>query len=205
MKRIFSTALALVLLIGAAQAQDKGDKGRHHGKQGDMMKELNLTAEQQAKIKSIREAQKAEMESMKADGKSEADKSARKEMHEKYKAQIDAVLTAEQKAKMKEHMAEGRGKDFDKGDRKGKPGEFGKDMNLTADQKSKLASINSEFRTKMQALQSNTALSKEQKKEQMKQLQEAHKANLKTVLTQEQIQKMEAGREKGKGKQKKNS
>ena len=161
MKRILSTALAIVLFIGAAQAQDTTKhKGPHHGKRGDAMKELNLTEDQKAKIKSIREAQMAEMKALKADGKSEADKDARKALHDKYKAQMDAVLTADQKAKLdkqkeewkekgKAGKADGFGKG-QKGDRKDKMKEFGKELNLTADQQARVKSINEDFKAKMQ-------------------------------------------------------
>ena len=215
MKRILSTALAIVLFIGAAQAQDTTKhKGPHHGKRGDAMKELNLTEDQKAKIKSIREAQMAEMKALKADGKSEADKDARKALHDKYKAQMDAVLTADQKAKLdkqkeewkekgKAGKADGFGKG-QKGDRKDKMKEFGKELNLTADQQARVKSINEDFKAKMQTLRSNSTLSQDEKREQFKKLAESHKTNLKAVLTQEQIAKMEATRKKHGEKRNKN-
>jgi Spy/CpxP family protein refolding chaperone len=206
MKRILSTALAIVLFIGAAQAQATEEgRSRHGRKGGDMFKELSLTADQQAKIKSIREAEKTEMKSLKSDGKTEADKAARKELHSKYKAQIESVLTTEQKAKLKEGKKGGRGEGFGKGDRKGQRGEFGKDLNLTSDQKAKVTSINSEFKTKMQAIKSNQSLPEDQKKEQFKQLAEAHKTNLKAVLTQDQINKLQEAKKNNKGKRNRNS
>ena len=215
MKRILSTALAIVLFIGAAQAQDTTKhKGPHNGKRGDAMKELNLTEDQKAKIKSIREAQMAEMKALKADGKSEADKDARKALHDKYKAQMDAVLTADQKAKLdkqkeewkekgKAGKADGFGKG-QKGDRKDKMKEFGKELNLTADQQARVKSINEDFKAKMQTLRSNSTLSQDEKREQFKKLAESHKTNLKAVLTQEQIAKMEATRKKHGEKRNKN-
>ena len=215
MKRILSTALAIVLFIGAAQAQDTTKhKGPHHGKRGDAMKELNLTEDQKAKIKSIREAQMAEMKALKADGKSEADKDARKALHDKYKAQMDAVLTADQKAKLdkqkeewkekgKAGKADGFGKG-QKGDRKDKMKDFGKELNLTADQQARVKSINEDFKAKMQTLRSNSTLSQDEKREQFKKLAESHKTNLKAVLTQEQIAKMEATRKKHGEKRNKN-
>lgn len=213
MKRILSTALAIVLFIGAAQAQEtEGRKGRD-GKQGDMYKELSLTEDQKAKIKTIREAQKTEMKSLKADGKTEGNKEARKTLHEKYKAQIGAVLTTEQKAKLdqrkndlkekgKAGKMDGIGKSRD-GDRKGKMKEFGKELNLSTDQQAKAKSINEDFKTKMETLRSNSALSQEEKREQFKKLAESHKTNLKAVLTQEQIAKMEEKRKNHKDKRSK--
>jgi Spy/CpxP family protein refolding chaperone len=67
MKRIFIGALALVLFAGAAQAQTKSDTTRFHQRQRPAMmsQQLNLTADQQAKLKSIHDAQRKEMEAMK--------------------------------------------------------------------------------------------------------------------------------------------
>jgi Spy/CpxP family protein refolding chaperone len=216
MKRILSTALAIVLFIGAAQAQDttkhRGHRGEKHG--GEMFKELNLTEDQKAKMKSIREAQKAEMKSLKADGKSEEDKDARKALHEKYKTQIDAVLTSEQKAKLdqrkddwkekgKAGKLDGFGKG-QKGDKKDRMKEFGKELNLTTDQQAKVKSINEDFKGKMETLRKNSTLSQEEKREQVKKLAESHKTSLKAVLTQEQIAKMEEARKKHGEKRSKN-
>ena len=72
MKRILIATLAIVLFAGAAQAQTK-DTARHHQKHlqhkgggHDMMaKQLNLTADQQAKLKSIREQEHKEMKALK--------------------------------------------------------------------------------------------------------------------------------------------
>jgi len=214
MKRILSTALAIVLFIGAAQAQDTEKQKVHPGKHGDMFKELSLTEEQKAKIKTIREAQKAEMKSLKADGKSEGDKEARKTLHEKYKTQIDAVLTTEQRAQLdnkkgdwKEKGKSGKADGFEKGrggDRKDKMKEFGKELNLSTEQQAKVKSINQDFKTRMETLRSNSTLSQEEKKEQFKKLAESHKTSLKAVLTPEQITKLEENKKKHEGKRRKN-
>lgn len=201
MKKILSTTLAIALFFGV-QAQD-GGKEKTHGKHGDMFKELNLTADQQAKIKSIRDAEKTEMKGLKGD-KNEANKDARKQLHEKYKTQFDAVLTADQKAKLDVNRKQGRGEKSGRGDRKDGMREFGKNLDLSADQKTRISSINSEFKTKMGALKSNTALTQEQKKEQFKQLAESHKNSLKSVLTAEQASKMEKAKKNHKNKESKN-
>lgn len=199
MKRILSTALAIVLFVGASQAQTTEEGKGHRGKRGEMMQELDLTADQKTKLKSIREAEKAEMKALKSDGKSDADRAARKQLHDKYQTQIDAVLTAEQKAKLKEERQETRG-ERGKGERIGNRDGMVKDLNLTAEQKTKVADINSEFKTKMETLRSNSALSDADRRTQMKALAEEHHTRLKAVLTPEQISKMD---EKRKGRNRK--
>lgn len=193
MKRILSTALAILLFVGASQAQSTAEgKGRHHGKGSEMAKELNLSAEQKAKLKSIHEAEKKDMQALKSDGRTEADRVARKEIHEKYRIQIESVLTAEQKAKFKEERKEFKDGRMDKADRKEDGREFGQELNLSADQKTKVASLNQEFKTKMNGVKSNTSLSADEKKAQMKNLAEAHRNSLKTILTPEQAGKMKS-------------
>lgn len=197
MKRILSSALAIVLFVGASQAQTgEKTKGRHHQQGGKMMKELNLSAEQKAKFQSIKEAEKKEMQALKADGKTEDDKTARKEIHDKYKMQYQEVLTAEQKAKHKVGKGDKFGKSHGK---EGGPG-FTQELNLTADQKAKAASLNSEFKTKMDAVRNNNTLSKDEKKAQTRSITEAHRTNLKAILTPEQAARMTSLR---KGKHKK--
>lgn len=205
MKRILSTALAIVLFVGASQAQTTEEgKGRRHGKGGEMYKELSLTEEQKAKLKSIREAEKKEMDALKADRKTEADKAARKQVHDKYKSQLDAVLTAEQKAKLDVAKKEGRAEGFGKGHRGDMNGRMAEDLNLSADQKTKLSSVNSDFKTKADAIRKNESLSNDEKKTQMKTLAETHKKSITSILTPEQAEKMKT-MHKGKGKRNKSA
>src|SRR5215204_4720958 len=141
MKRILTSALAIVLFVGASRAQDQP----RHERGGDRFsKELNLTAEQKAKLQTIREAQKKEMEALKQN--SQVSQEQRKAIHEKYKSQFDAVLTPAQREEMnkkkEEWKANGKeGKGFGKkGGNAGRGSDFGnqaaffkKELNLSAD------------------------------------------------------------------------
>ena len=201
MKRILSTALAIVLFAATSQAQTTDDgKGSHAGKRGEMMKELNLTTDQKTKLKSIHEAERAEMKALKSDGKTDEDKTARKAVHEKYRTQIEAVLTPGQTAKLKEEKTQARVEhEGDANDAHGKMAGAAKELDLTADQKTKVQSINSEFKTKMQALRNNTAVSGADRKAQVKQLAEEHHRQLQAVLTPEQMAKLNEKRVGRKG------
>ena len=208
MKKIISTALAIVLFVGASQAQTTEDKGRHHKghRQEQAMSQLNLSAEQKAKFQSIREAQKKEMQELKKSGNVTPEQ--RKALHEKYKAQYQAVLTPAQQEQFKKQREEWKekgdkakkgqkGEKGEKGQRFGKRGgDFGKqqaffkkELNLTADQETKLKGIFQEFRTKSQAIRSNTSLSKEQQREQFRSLAHQYMEQGKSVLTPEQLKK----------------
>jgi Spy/CpxP family protein refolding chaperone len=215
MKRILTTALAIVLFVGASQAQDKP----HHGNRSEKFgKELNLTAEQKAKLQSLREAQKKEMVALKQGG--QVNPEQRKAIHEKYKAQYEAILTPAQKEEMQKNKEEWKekGKERKEGKGMGKKGRdmdrgsnfgyqaafFKKELNLTASQETTLKGIFQEFQTKSKELRSNTSLSKEQKREQMQSLSKQYMDKGKAVLNAEQIQKLDQMKTRHKGKNKRN-
>ncbi len=201
MKRILSTALAIVLFVGASSAQiTEKNTERHHGNQGEMMKDLNLSADQQARLKTIHEAERKEMQALKADGKSEAGKAARKEIHEKYRTQLESVLTPDQRSKFKEERKDSKGQGVGNGDRMGRGNQFPQELNLTADQKAKFSSLNQDFRTKMETVRNNSSLSASEKKRQIKNISEDHRTALKTILTPEQMEKMKTLHKGGRNK-----
>jgi Spy/CpxP family protein refolding chaperone len=201
MKKILSTALAIVLFVGASQAQTTEDKKSHRDGQRKEMAfdQLNLTADQKAKLESIHQAQRNEMQALKKSGNVTPEQ--RKALHEKYKAQFEAVLTPAQQEQFKKQREDWKekGQRGDKGQGFGKRGgDFGKqeayfkkELNLTADQESKLKGIFQEFRTKAQSLRSNSSLTQEQKRSQLQSLAQQYMAQGKSVLTPEQAKKFE--------------
>lgn len=195
MKKILTSAFAIVLFIGAAQAQDGS---RNHDRKGrEFGKELNLTEDQKAKLKSLHEAERNEMRAL--DKNSSASKEQRKAVHEKYKTQYEAILTPAQrdewnqkKEQMKDGRREGRDRDWrGKDDQFGQMGAFyKKELNLTADQETKLKNIFGEYRTKAQDLRANNTLTADQKKTQMQSLAQQYMDQGKAVLTPDQLQKL---------------
>lgn len=236
MKRIFTSALALLLLAGAVQAQDNSAKRKDmHAKHQDGMQALNLTADQQAKIKAIHEQEKAEAEKLK-NSKLTLDehKAKRKEIHDKYQAMVKAVLTQEQNQKMEamhSKMAEKREMKGDMKDRKldekgrhgdheirkaedgrdtirahsrmdnarkermdRNPKEIADELNLTADQKAKAKDIRQNYKGKMELIKNDNTLSQDQKKAKFQELMKAQQEEMKSILTPEQIEKMNSMR-----------
>ncbi len=91
-----------------------------------MTEKLGLTQDQQDKIKAIQEKNAPEFKELMAKGRenlSEADKTKMRELMKSQMEEIGAVLTPEQKEKMKEMRPAGAGGDRKPGERKGKPGE----------------------------------------------------------------------------------
>ena len=229
MKRIFTTAFIIALSFGAAQAQTKEggakkEQGQHQkgDRHGKGMEKLNLTADQQARIKTINENYRKQVTELKGQTNiTVADAKTRREsLHKQHTADIQAVLTAEQRAQMetakKDWKAKGQRGDFKKGegarkdstgfgkrgdrkDIKGKREGLGKmqqELNLSADQQAKMAKLNEDFKAKSQSIRSNTALSQEQKKAEFKAVAQQHRDQVKNILTKEQVEKIEAAKAK---------
>ena len=111
MKKILFIAIAAIAFTTATQAQDssaarshmkEGNEAKMH--RGDMMKDLNLTPDQQGKMNKLREDSRVKMDAIKNntslsdDQKQEQMKTLRMEQRKN----MEALLTDEQKAKMKE-------------------------------------------------------------------------------------------------------
>jgi Spy/CpxP family protein refolding chaperone len=231
MKKILSSALILALSIGAAQAQStttdkkesqrkehKGEfNGHHKGGKGEGMEKLNLTADQQARMKALHADFKKQQEALKAQENTltvAQMKEKRKALHEQQRAQMESILTKEQKdqlaqmkAERKAMAKEGRGDqggfdstsrgEFGKRGPKGEAGvgrvaELSKELNLTAEQQTKMQQLRTDFRSKMEAIRNDNALSPEQKKAKFQELAKAQKEQMKSILTKEQIEKMES-------------
>lgn len=101
--------LFLFMCVGAfAQAQPPADTSRGRGPRVDMYKDLNLTKDQQEKVKAIQEKQREEMETLRNNSSlsREEQRSKMMDMRKKYGEQIEALLTAEQKEKLKAKQKE---------------------------------------------------------------------------------------------------
>lgn len=202
MKKIVTGALALVLITGAAQAQ-KIEGKKVERKQP--MEQLDLTADQKAKLKAIREAhQKEWKELQKQDNITVKEWKARQqELVKKQRTEMSQVLTKEQQDKLAKMRPQGKGMQAGKGMKRGDFRQKGQPMaqlNLTEDQKTKMKDLNQSFKTKREALKNNTSLAEAQKKEQMQALAQQHRKEVKAVLTAEQQQKLDAMRGERRGK-----
>lgn len=208
MKRILTGALAFVLFAGAAQAQTKQDSSWHHHKGGHemVMKQLNLTPDQQSQLKSIHENERKEMQALKNNSSLTADqlKDQRKELHKKYQDQMQTVFTPAQKEQLKKLRAERKDKvgkkDHKNKNRKdfAKRGNFQKELNLTQAQQDQLAKMRTDLKSQMQSIHNDQSLTQDQKKEKIHSLMKDQKDKFKSVLTKEQIEKLQSLRKEHK-------
>jgi Spy/CpxP family protein refolding chaperone len=211
MKKILTGALAFVLFAGAAQAQAKQDTSFHHHRGGHemMMKQLNLTPDQQAQLKSIHENERTEMLALKNNTASlSADqlKAQRKELHKKYHEQFENILTPSQKDQLKKLRAERKEKFGKKGNWKNgkafaKRAEIQKQLNLTPEQKDQLTKMRTDLRSQVQSIRNDQSLTQDQKKEKIHSLMKDQREKFKSVLTQDQIEKLQSLRKERQNKE----
>jgi len=208
MKRFIVGVCAFALLSGVAQAQEIPDRKRGRedmitrDHRGEGLDQLNLSADQKEKIKSLQEDTRKQMEELKKDdditvkdwrAKREA---IRKDQREK----IQSLLTTEQKAQLEKSRMDRRTKAEE--DSKVRMEKMKQELNLTEEQSARLQNSRNDLRQKMQALRENQSLSDEAKKEQMKELMKQRKESLRSILTDEQWKKFQEQNQKTQSKTK---
>lgn len=200
MKKLLASLLAISILMGAAQAQVGPKKPQAKQKQQMALNQINLTPAQKAQVQTIRQQEKQELKQLTQNDKMTLGefKAKRKEIRHKYQAQFKSVLTPQQNAKLGKlrsvqhnnllanRYRERLNKRFDQRQK------LAKELNLTEDQKERMASMRESFRTKVQAVRTDKNLTQEQKRAKVQDLTKQQKEQMKTVLTQDQIQKMES-------------
>jgi Spy/CpxP family protein refolding chaperone len=178
MKRLF---LSLAILACLSLTMTVGAQNTKRGSQHRLSKELNLTTDQQEKIKSADSEFKTKISELKSESDlTKEDKQAKmKELTDQHRTAVNDVLTPEQQAKMKE-LKKDKKKPRSMHDRKSRDvmktqrSDRMKDLNLTDDQKQKIKTLNEEFRAKNKeiALQYREALNKVYTPEQQAKLKE---------------------------------
>lgn len=210
MKKILSLVSMIALGSSLLFAQPPAGAGRMqhgqmHGKQmmaGRMAKDLNLSEDQKTQLKKVHQEYGAKIKAIK-DNDQLTQGDARKQieaLHQAQKAASDKVFTEAQKAKMKEMQEQRRGRM--KEEAAANVARMQVRLGLTEAQVAKVKEQQASMQSKMQALRNNKDLSKEQKKEQVQSLMKAHRANMASILTTEQQQKMQAGHRGRKGEAK---
>lgn len=201
MKKIILGLTTLLLTVSAmAQKEEKNEKREwkserremqngNSEKRKDNLEKLNLSEDQKQRMKAINEEFKKEMEELKAQKFSEeVMREKRKAIINSRREKISSILTPEQR-KQWEEMMDDR-KDKVKADIKDKRSEnletIIKSLNLTADQNAKFESMQAAFKTKWREIKSNTSLTEEQRKSELKELFKNHRKSIESILTEEQ-------------------
>jgi len=204
MKKLILMLTVLATLSMTASAQKKQDRVNKDSK---FAKELNLSTDQQEKMKSLNEEFSKKMSALKSDESlsKETKREKMKELFTDKRQKSHALLTPEQKQKM-ESMRANR-KDVSKHDRNKKGRHSGKakaDLNLSEAQKSQMKNLREQFRADMKALKDDSSLSKDSKIQKRKELSSSHKEKVMSILTTEQQSKMKENFSKDKKDSRKN-
>jgi hypothetical protein len=195
------TFLMLLSTILFAQ-QGHVDPSQKASKEAEQMrKELALTEAQYASVKSINEKYALKAQEIRADSSA-----AKDESKDKFKAarsekdsELKKVLTAEQMAKWNAIKSS---KKQSKAVSKGKGGKYGEkvksDLSLSDDQYVKFQALNKQIKDRHVEVKNNSALSDEQKKDELKKLKKEHNEKMKTILNEDQLKKWNDMKEQNK-------
>jgi Spy/CpxP family protein refolding chaperone len=108
---------------GAARGQRGGDRWSPEARLKQMTEQLNLTQEQQDKIKALYEKNASALNEIRSKGwgnLSDEDKTKLRELMQSQREQIEAVLTDEQKQKVIKDMEQRRGRGRSRGEENAK-------------------------------------------------------------------------------------
>jgi protein CpxP len=190
MKKIVVSIIALGCFILSATAQDKMDMhhGDHHQKEM-MIKQLNLTADQQKQLAADHKKIKAQMIALNKDEsisvKDYRDKKFA--LQKERKADFMAILTPDQKTKLTQLKQERRTKMQTMTDKR--LDKMKLELNLSNEQVATIKANRQATMAKVAAVLQNDSLNRTDLKAQLTAIKDANKGNMKTVLTPDQYTK----------------
>ena len=173
-------------------------QGRHH-MQGLDMKQLNLTETQKEQFKAQKESFHKQMEELKKNDNITVKewKNRKEALHKDQKTKMQAILTSDQKTQIEKMKAEHKA--MNEIDAKARMEKMKLRLGLTDEQAAKLKNNRTEMMEKMKALKENDKMDADKKKEQIKELMKKQKEQMKSILTEEQMKKLQEGQKHGPG------
>jgi hypothetical protein len=177
-------------------AQRNGDPLERAARQAERMKtELKLDDVQYKAVKAVNEEHAGKLMHLRRDStlSKEARNQHMKTLHNERETALKKVLTEEQQ---KKRVATASEQSRDHGARMAKhrtnyADRMQKELSLDEEQTVKLKAINREFGQKFRTLRNDSTMSKEDNKVRMKQLRDEHQKKVKSVLTEDQLKKLE--------------
>lgn len=156
MKKLFLSILA-VLVISVASISAQNKKAPEKMKANGWMKELNLTTDQQSKIKTLNEDLKVKLKDL---------RSQERELTKAHKAEVETILTPEQQSKLKDLRKE-KIKEWKKdGKKMAHKNKNGKRDKFDATTESKLQALRDNFKKEKKAIEMSRIAPEEQAKRQ---------------------------------------
>jgi Spy/CpxP family protein refolding chaperone len=177
---------------------DRKPGHRHHKRHHDRaLAHLKLTDEQRKQARSISENYQKQATALKAqDNITMGDyKKQLASLQAGRKQQMDQLLTAEQKQQLAQQRV--KGAEHRKAQGEARMAKMKSKLNLTDDQVAKLQQQRNDLKTQLKAIHENQSLDQTAKREQSRALVQKQKDNFKSVLTQEQLDKLHDQHKKG--------
>ena len=210
MKKIILSALVLSLTF-ALKAQEiperkaerpmmmHGQHKDHHGMGGMDMQKLNLTDAQKEQFKTQRESFRKQMEELKKNDNITVKewRSRMETLRKDQKTKMQSILTNEQKAQIEKMKAEHKA--MNEIDAKARMEKMKIHLGLTDEQAAKMKKSHTEMAEQMKSLREDDKMDSEKKKEKMKELMEKQKEQMKSILTEEQMKKLQEDHKQGPG------
>lgn len=165
--------------------QNKMHQGQRHFKKDEFLKELNLTADQKAQVKTENQSFKQQMNDLKqANLSADEQKTKWHELAKNHREKIASILTPEQRKQAadakKQFGADKHGRHDERFE------QLTKNLNLTTDQSAQIATLNTGLQSNIKNIKQNATLSQDQKRAQIKDLMKKHRSDVEALLTQDQ-------------------
>jgi Spy/CpxP family protein refolding chaperone len=222
MKNMPTCLIILMLMLGqAATAQqppvaDTATKkyGSHpYGKRGErskkmaeanreMMKQLNLSEDQQRQLRDLRQGEMATMQKLRNDTTltPQARKDRMKSIRDEHLEKMKQLLTPEQFNKMQEFRKQQKAEFSEKGKKRAEAMRAKmKELNLSEVQRTQLREIRKGAMTSLRKLRSDTGLTPEARMDGMRKIRMEQTEKLKQVLTPEQFTRLQEFRKQQMG------
>jgi Spy/CpxP family protein refolding chaperone len=208
MKKIILSALVLSLTF-TIKAQEIPERkterpemmhGKHKGHNSMAgMEKLNLTDAQKEQFKTQKESFHKQMEELKKNDNITVKewKSRMENLKKDQKTRMQGILTSDQKAQLEKMKTEHKA--MNEIDAKARMEKMKLHLGLTDEQAAKMKKNHTEMAEKMKALREDDKMDSERKKEKMKELKEKQKEQMKSILTDEQMKKLQEGRKQHHG------
>jgi Spy/CpxP family protein refolding chaperone len=163
------------------------------------MKKLNLTDAQKEQFKTQRESFHKQMEELKKNDNITVKewKTKMETLRKDQKTKMQSILTTEQKGQIEKMKAEHKA--MGEVDAKARMEKMKIHLGLSDEQVAKMTKNRTEMAEKMKAFRENDKMDAEKKKEQMHDLMKKQKEQMKSILTEEQMKKLQEGHKQGHG------
>ena len=203
MKKILVLSFAFAAITLSVSAQQKREPASHrmkgakqgmheaHHNKGMMMKDMNFTDAQKAQLKANRQLYKTQMQELnKNENITVKEQRDRKQaLRTEQKAKMQALLTPEQKNKMEESKAKMEDQRKEMGEKRMEM--MKTKLGLNDDQVLKMKAQHEATHAQLKAIKQDQTLSRADKKEKMKAIKDEAMQQRKSILSTEQMKKME--------------